>query len=626
MAKDILNTNGQRLKVLLSAYACEPAKGSEPEVGWQWALQMARFHDVVVLTRSNNRASIEAGLLALPLEQPVPRFIYHDGGTIARTLKRTLGAHRLYYTVWQQSAQRVVTELLHRETFDLLHHITFASFRYRTAIWKHSIPCIWGPIGGMESIPWPLLPWRHPLALFHEIVRNLSNIAQVTPFHILPERANLTSLILVSTEETQRAFTALGVASTLLPTVGLHLADFPEQEKKNTPNEPLRLLFVGQVILLKGVDLMLHALAASGTTAELTLIGDGSFLTGAKQLAHKLGLSSRVHFLGRKPREEVLHIYPQHDVFLFPSLHDSGGFAVLEAMAHRLPVICLDCGGPAISVTSACGVKVNLGSAKKVIAGLADAIRHYDTDRPLIPHHGQAAREIIRHRYDWDLKGEAMSALYQKATTTQATHPRHVIQPRGLAFGFLLLLLVGILGFLSLESLKTKARDLATNTIPALAYIGSANSSLDQAFARILPAILAETPAESERSMAELQRYSAQTTDSLEHYKTTNLDPEEAALFNTLTQNRNAYLTTRTQVLALVSQDKKAEAMQLYHVTLLPSFTSYKRAGDTLLAYDSYQGQTEGHAIIHLCKLTQLLVATVAVLLFAIGFIFGFFK
>ncbi len=55
-----------RLKVLMSAYACEPGKGSEPEVGWQWAMRMARFHDVTVLTRANNRAAIEPAVAAIP--------------------------------------------------------------------------------------------------------------------------------------------------------------------------------------------------------------------------------------------------------------------------------------------------------------------------------------------------------------------------------------------------------------------------------------------------------------------------------------------------------------------------------------------------------------------------------
>ena len=47
-----------RIRVLISAYACEPNKGSEPGVGWNWALQMAKLNEVYVITRSNNRKII----------------------------------------------------------------------------------------------------------------------------------------------------------------------------------------------------------------------------------------------------------------------------------------------------------------------------------------------------------------------------------------------------------------------------------------------------------------------------------------------------------------------------------------------------------------------------------------
>ncbi|MGB8801257.1 MAG: hypothetical protein WCC97_11250, partial [Candidatus Acidiferrales bacterium] len=65
---------GRPLKILLSAYACEPDKGSEPGVGWNHVKQAARFHDVWVLTRSNNRASIERALATEPM--PNVHWIY----------------------------------------------------------------------------------------------------------------------------------------------------------------------------------------------------------------------------------------------------------------------------------------------------------------------------------------------------------------------------------------------------------------------------------------------------------------------------------------------------------------------------------------------------------------------
>ena len=55
-------------------------------------------------------------------------------------------------------------------------------------------------------------------------------------------------------------------------------------------------------------------------------------------------ISNRVTFSGWKPREEVYRLMrDESELFLFPSLHDDSPFAVVEAMAAGLPVLCLDC-------------------------------------------------------------------------------------------------------------------------------------------------------------------------------------------------------------------------------------------------------------------------------------------
>jgi NAD(P)-dependent dehydrogenase (short-subunit alcohol dehydrogenase family) len=52
---------------MLSAYACEPGKGSEPGIGWHWAVEIARLgHEVHIVTRSNNVDAIRAGLANIP--------------------------------------------------------------------------------------------------------------------------------------------------------------------------------------------------------------------------------------------------------------------------------------------------------------------------------------------------------------------------------------------------------------------------------------------------------------------------------------------------------------------------------------------------------------------------------
>ena len=63
----------RKLKVLMSAYACEPGKGSEPEWAGSGRCKWRAYHDVTVLTRANNRGPIEAALAALRGRQPLPR-------------------------------------------------------------------------------------------------------------------------------------------------------------------------------------------------------------------------------------------------------------------------------------------------------------------------------------------------------------------------------------------------------------------------------------------------------------------------------------------------------------------------------------------------------------------------
>src|SRR3954454_25025722 len=49
-----------KLRILISAYGCSPGRGSEPGVGWNWSVQLARFHDVWVLTPERERLAIQA--------------------------------------------------------------------------------------------------------------------------------------------------------------------------------------------------------------------------------------------------------------------------------------------------------------------------------------------------------------------------------------------------------------------------------------------------------------------------------------------------------------------------------------------------------------------------------------
>jgi glycosyltransferase involved in cell wall biosynthesis len=627
----------RRMRVLLSAFACEPHKGSEPEVGWQWAMQMARFHDVTVLTQSKNRAGIESALKSLGGKRPEPHFIYFDlPKWLQRLRKYSLGL-RVYYVLWQKWAREEVRRKHLENPFDLLHHVTFAAFRYPAVIWGHGVPCIWGPVGGIESIPTPLLPWTHPVSFVEEVFRNFSNLMQAAPYHDLPKRAAASDTVLVSTLEMQNSLAALDIPSRLMPTIGLETRELTWQSHR--PSEgPLRLLFVGKIITLKGIDLALKALGASDTDATLTVIGTGNFLSAAQRLVKKLRLEKRVTFRGQLTREQVLNAYSEFDLMLFPSLHDTGGYAVIEAMFNELPVICLDCGGPAVAVQPGCGIRVPIGPRRRVIAGLADGIRLYDRDRGTLLIHGQAARQSILKNYDWDQKGEQMREVYEE-TLTQATEqspaiPKHVrtalaarrlVSFKGSLVATALLLLVGMIGFLSLNHLKNQADLIVNDTLPGLSYSGEANAYIVDA-SRTLLFVTDKDAGRRRQIQNEIDAIGARTTKYLALYRSQIFDEEDRTNFEHLIEVRGKYVEIREQVLNLAAAGREKEALIVYNESLMPMHAEVKEAADKLFEYNMKQGQLRGQRIMRFCTITQIVLGAASVAVFALGFFFGLFK
>lgn len=106
----------------------------------------------------------------------------------------------------------------------------------------------------------------------------------------------------------------------------------------------LRLLFVGRLVDLKGVDVLLRAMAPA-TDVELEVIGDGPLRTRLERLADSLGLGPRVQWKGQLKPAEIPPRLAQADVVVLPSRKDGWGAVVNEALMTGTPVIC----------SSACG-------------------------------------------------------------------------------------------------------------------------------------------------------------------------------------------------------------------------------------------------------------------------------
>lgn len=329
------------MKVLLSAYACEPWKGSEPGVGLQTAVAAARQHDVWVLTRENNLPALRTYLADHPLRERMELVGLDVGGRALRWKKRSTLASHLYYDQWQRAAAAQALELDARVDFDLIHHVTFAAYWKRAGVAVVAKPFVWGPIGGGVRSPWRLAlhlgvrGWIEEAA--RTIVRPLA--AQAPAIRLAQRRASVT---LVQNPDTSGRIRSTQPPIVLPNALGAQVpASALASERRCT------VVVVSALIPWKGVDLALDAFAAARVPgSRLLVIGDGPQRRRLLARTETLGLRQHVEFLGDRPRDEVLGLVGASRLLLHPALHEEAGWAVAEALSLGTPVVCLARGGP----------------------------------------------------------------------------------------------------------------------------------------------------------------------------------------------------------------------------------------------------------------------------------------
>ena len=411
------------MKILLSAYACEPGCGSEEGVGWNTVRQVANHHEVWVLTRIGYRAAIEAELDRHPV--PNLHFVYFDPFNWTEDWRNKQGLVQLHYYLWQIQAY-FLARRLHREIgFDLVRHVTYVKHWSPSFLALLPVPFIWGPVGGAESAPKAFWKDFSRRGKIYELLRNFAqSLGEQDPFVRLTAKRSCVGL--ATTEETAERLRSLGVKNVQIASqVGLSKEEISQLAHHTVPdNSPIRFITVGRLIHWKGVHLGIRAFAlAQIPKAEYWIVGDGRERQQLEAIAHSLGVADKVRFWGALPRQETLSKIGHCHVLVHPSLHESGGFVCAEMMAAGRPVICLDLGGPAVQVTEETGIKVAAIDPEQVARDVAAAMTRLAEDPALRLRMGQAGQKRVKEVFDWDLKERLLLDLYEKSLPQPAIVP-----------------------------------------------------------------------------------------------------------------------------------------------------------------------------------------------------------
>ncbi len=190
--------------------------------------------------------------------------------------------------------------------------------------------------------------------------------------------------------------------------------------KYSNKKKNIKILFVGRLIDLKGVNFLLEAVSRVKLKYPeiiLSIIGDGPEYRNLKNIVNELKLQKHVNFLGTIPNHMLPDVYRSSDVFVIPSIiNENGeteglGTVALEAMACGVPVIGSNVGGiPDIIKDRITGLLVEEKNGKAI----ADSIFEILENKVLRDDLCQNAHKFIVERFSWDVVSDRFIELYKQ--------------------------------------------------------------------------------------------------------------------------------------------------------------------------------------------------------------------
>lgn len=404
------------LNVLINAYGCSPSKGSEGGLGWMWVSHLAKYCKIHVITEAEGKEDVEAYLPKFEYRDNV-QFHFIDIGENVRKMCWNQGDWRFYY--FYKGYQKDVYELakkLHEEYhFDIVHHLNMICFREPGYLWKlKDCKFVWGPIGGFTELSSSYLQLMPKKVAYKSQLKNLIRKTIIRTSGRVKSAFERADYLMAASHNSSFAIKKYyDLDVPIVNETGLEIV-LNEEYKRDFNQPKLQIVWVGRFIATKFLDLALMSLAKVGKEVEYEfhILGDGENRDYFKNIAKKLGIDNHCVWHGKIPRDEVQDILTKSHLFFFTSLVEGTSHAVLEAIAHKLPVLCFDTCGHGAIVNDLMGVKIPVTNPDDSIEKFANIITDFYNHREKLADCTRTTQEDL-NKLSWDSKTKKMVEVYE---------------------------------------------------------------------------------------------------------------------------------------------------------------------------------------------------------------------
>lgn len=410
------------MNVLLSVFECNPLRGSDSYVGWSYVINAAKYNNVYALTRTANKADIEKYCDDMKVDMHNIHFIYVDQSKFFTEKIYKINHYFGFlgsYFVWQKSAYKAAKKLMEDVKIDVCHHVSIADFRCAGKLWKLNIPFIFGPVGGGQETPdcfsdYVKSHWKGEW--FRKCMNEITTL--VPSYRKALERA---AIIYSSNDETSgciRKRMPKKCKSKLVQMTELCIDQKYLEERENIQKEDnpvVHIIVSGRLIYRKGIQVLLEAVTRMDSLHDykVDIYGEGDQRSYLEKFVEKSGLENKVTFHGKIPFDEMQNAYKNADIYVLPSLRESTGTAVFEALANKLPVITFNQNGAKYVVENDAGILVDLNNKEQVLNDLAKALDTLVNSYELRKTYGECGFNKLKNQYTWNRRAEQMAQVYE---------------------------------------------------------------------------------------------------------------------------------------------------------------------------------------------------------------------